>query len=90
MIRRLFKKNTQNLSCGEVLELLQGYLDGEVTAEQARKVAGHLESCKPCDNELLVYKKIKGCLKATRPEVDPGVLQSLEAFSGKLVLGEIE
>ncbi len=37
-----------NLSCKQIVELMTGYLDGTLPAEQREHVARHLESCGGC------------------------------------------
>jgi anti-sigma factor RsiW len=85
MIQRLLDKLNGRLSCGEVLELLQGYLDDEITAEEARKVSEHLERCDRCERESEVYRQIKENLAARSRPIDPKVLNSLEAFGRSLM-----
>jgi anti-sigma factor (TIGR02949 family) len=77
-------------SCDEIMEVLQSYLDGEVDAETARRVAGHLERCTDCDTESDIFRSIKTSLANSAEPVDPEVLASLRAFSDRLVAGEIE
>lgn len=77
-------------SCKETLEGLQSYLDGEVDDETARRMASHLDHCTDCDVEADVYRNIKASLASNAESVDPEVLASLQAFSARLVAGEIE
>lgn len=76
-LRRLFRKQ---LSCAEVMEVLQAYLDGEVDDATARMVAEHLEDCLHCTHESDVYHRIKAKLASRRREIDPQVRIALEAF----------
>ena len=74
------------MSCAEVGKLLQHYLDDELDAARADKIAGHLEDCRRCGLEAETYERIKLSL-ATRdpaPEHDP-VLHRLRAFADELV-----
>lgn len=71
-------------SCEEIMEVLQSYLDGEIDAETAKKVAGHLEDCTECDRESQVYKSIKSSLATRRRDVDPEILSALRQFGQQL------
>lgn len=90
IISKLLNRFRGGPSCDDVMEVLQSYLDGEVDAETARKIAGHLEDCTDCDTESEVYRSIKASLAQSAEPVDPEVLASLRAFSDRLVAGEIE
>lgn len=90
IISKLLNRFRSGPSCDEIMEVLQSYLDGEVDAETARKVAGHLEICTDCDSESEIFRSIKTSLANSAAPVDPEVLASLRAFSDRLVAGEIE
>ncbi len=81
---RLLDRLRGRPSCEEIMEVLQSYLDGEIDAETAKKVAGHLESCTQCDRESQVYQTIKSSLANRRREVDPEVLAALRQFGQQL------
>ena len=85
-LSRLFRRG---LSCHQVLEVLQSYIDGETDAETARKVAAHLDGCGICDHESEVYEKIKASLASRRRPVDPDVMSSLSLFGQRLASGEL-
>ncbi|MEZ5379105.1 MAG: zf-HC2 domain-containing protein [Acidimicrobiales bacterium] len=85
---KLFRRKQSGPTCGEVMEVLQSYLDGEVEAEQARAVAAHLEACAHCGPEAEVYRQIKVSLRHRAAPVDPAVLAGLEAFGRRLAAGE--
>lgn len=85
---RLLNKLRGRPSCGDIMEVLQAYLDGEVDADEARRVAGHLEACTHCDRESEVYKSIKDSLANRRREVDPEVLAALRQFGEQLESSE--
>lgn len=90
IISKLLNRLRGGPSCDEIMEVLQGYLDGEVDVDTARKVSTHLEMCTDCKPESDVYRSIKASLAASAEPVDPDVLASLRAFSDRLVAGEIE
>ncbi len=81
---RLLQRLRGELSCQDVLEVLQAHLDGEVDARTARRVAAHLEKCNPCHHEAAVYEEIKAGLARRRRPVDPEILDQLGAFGLRL------
>ena len=82
VFRRLFRKD---LSCQEVMEVLQAYLDGEVDASVARSVAAHLSKCPLCEGESQVYDRIRASLSHRQVAVDPDVMAALNDFSHQLM-----
>lgn len=87
---KLFKKMRGGLSCDDVMEVLQSYLDGETDTETARKVATHLEECTDCDLESSVYQNIRVSLSENKAPIDPVVLDSLRQFGERVSRGEID
>ena len=45
-----------------VRERLSAYLDGELSAEERREVAAHLEGCEECRRELALLKRLDAAL----------------------------
>ena len=88
-MRSLLRRG-KGLSCEQVMEVLQSYLDGETDAETARGVAGHLEDCSDCNTESMVYSNIKGSLNARPETIDPEILANLRSFGERIARGEIE
>ena len=82
VFRRLFRKD---LSCQEIMEVLQSYLDGETDAAVARDVASHLGKCHHCEVESQVYDRIRSSLSHRQVAVDPQVMQALNDFSHQLM-----
>lgn len=89
MIASLFKRR-RGLSCDAVMEVLQSYLDGEIDAETARRVATHLDDCSDCDLESSTYRRIKVSLGAASRPLDPAVLDSLRQFSARVANGDLD
>lgn len=85
-----FLRRNKGLSCEEIAEVLQGYLDGVIDEETARKVASHLDDCDTCAPEAILYSRIKDSLAAKELAVDPEVLMSLQAFGERVARGEID
>lgn len=59
----------------EAFELLNSYLDNEVTVEQRREIEAHLATCRICPGELEVLKHaqatLRQALKSGAAGVDP-------------------
>ncbi len=89
-MKKLFGRKKGGLSCEEVMEVLQSYLDGETDAETTRKVIEHNADCANCELESKVYQDIKSSLARRTEPVDPTVMATLQNFSDRLVSGEIE
>lgn len=87
-IANLMNRLRGRLTCAETLELLQQYLDGELSVDEARKVAAHLDHCSLCDEEAAIYARIKASIEATTPVTDPEVLMRLERFGERVRSGE--
>ena len=81
---RILNRLRGSLSCSDVLKVIQAYIDGEIDANTARKVANHLDSCHPCKEEELIYEQIKTSLHRRRHEVDMDVLDQLMSFGERL------
>jgi len=90
MISGLLARFRRTPSCEEVMVILQAYLDGEVDAKRARRVARHLSVCDRCNTESHVYLDIKTSLASRRREIDPQVRAALEAFARDLTDGLID
>jgi anti-sigma factor RsiW len=85
----LMNRMRGRLTCGETLDLLQFHLDGELGAEEARRVARHLDHCSPCERETELYARIKAAIALGAPAADPDVLQRLERFGRRVANGEM-
>ena len=66
---------------------LQSYLDGELDAEAASQVRGHVAECHRCARELSVYQRITAAL-ASPEETDEAALARLRDFADSLAEGE--
>jgi anti-sigma factor (TIGR02949 family) len=84
MIRWFRRPN--DLSCQDVAQLLQHYLDAEVEDGTASQVSVHLGGCEHCGVEYEVYQQIKVALvERAQAPVDPAVLGALRQFCDDLV-----
>jgi anti-sigma factor RsiW len=84
----LFPKSRRMLSCRQVGEVLQAYLDGETNDLTSSRVAHHLEDCRRCGMELGVYKEIKSSLSREGSAVDDAAVARLREFSQRLTHGD--
>jgi anti-sigma factor RsiW len=51
---------SDTLTCRELVEFLQAYLDGELEAGERARFAAHLEICPDCVDYLESYRKTIG------------------------------
>lgn len=84
-----FFKREKDLSCSEVLEVLQSYLDGETDESTARQVSSHLTVCVDCEPESAIYRRIKSTIAFGGSEIDKTVLSRLETFAQRVSTGQI-
>jgi anti-sigma factor RsiW len=90
MIRLPWLTRFRRLSCHEVAEVIQAFLDDEADELAARRVARHLKDCRRCGMEAATYVEIKRTLSRRRPVPDPGSIQRLRAFGEMLASGQID
>lgn len=50
------------MSCRKTRFLIQGYLDGEVTAAERSAVEAHVAECRPCEQELRTSRQLLAAL----------------------------
>lgn len=85
-----FLRRKSSMSCNEIMEVLQGYLDGEVDEETAKKVSSHLAKCDRCAPEANLYSRIKESLASKHLAVDAEVMADLHAYGRRVANGEID
>jgi anti-sigma factor RsiW len=85
---KLLGRRPAQAECREVARLLQSYLDQEIDADEAARVAEHLEVCRRCGLAAETYQQIKTALARRRLHVDPGALDRLTEFSERLAAGD--
>ncbi|MDA8343789.1 MAG: zf-HC2 domain-containing protein [Actinomycetota bacterium] len=78
------------MGCREAARVLQSYLDGQLDAAEAGRVADHLEVCRRCGLDAATFRSIKATLAGAAPEPEPGVVDRLEAFARSLGDGKPE
>jgi predicted anti-sigma-YlaC factor YlaD len=68
----------EELSCQEVVEILNDYLEGAMPAADRARIEQHLAECEGCDNyleQLRTTIRLTGSL--TEQSIPPGVMASL-------------
>ncbi|MCU0261611.1 MAG: zf-HC2 domain-containing protein [Ilumatobacteraceae bacterium] len=76
------------MDCRQVAQLLQHYLDGEVDADRARRIAAHLDDCRHCGLEAETYERIKAALAASQSPLPEDAVDRLREFGEELVRGD--
>lgn len=73
--------------CEEALDLLEPYLDGDLTPEEADRLRAHLAGCPACAAELALAGRIQRELRALpQPDCPPEVIQRVRtAGRGEVV-----
>jgi anti-sigma factor RsiW len=87
--RRTRRVTDGPLSCAEVAELLQQYLDDESDEVTAGRVAAHLDDCERCGVEADVYRDIKAALARRRAPLADVSVRRLRQFGDRIVAGDI-
>lgn len=88
ILDRLRRANRRSrMSCAEVAEVLQAYLDGELGADTVPLVEDHLESCRRCGLDASVYADVKHAL-ANRVAPRPESVERLRAFGKRIAHGD--
>jgi predicted anti-sigma-YlaC factor YlaD len=85
-IRR--RRMAMQMSCAEVGEVLQQYLDGELDAATTPLVDAHLEMCRRCGLEASIYSDVKDAL-ADQGELPEDSVRRLREFGERIAHGEI-
>lgn len=73
------------LSCRQVAQLLQAYLDGELQDIRTVLVADHLDACLRCGLDAGTYRWLKQQLAGLAPGVDARQLERLGDFARELL-----
>jgi anti-sigma factor RsiW len=68
------------MECQQVQRLLSAYYDNELSAEVRSSVAGHVQSCPNCGQELVVFQSLSGMAKELDdPEPPTRIWAGIEA-----------
>ena len=67
--------------CKEVLDLIERYIDAELSADVVVVLEAHLETCPPCMRQALFERALKDTVrrKCSKEEVPAHVLENLRA-----------
>lgn len=80
---RLFSRD-RGLSCDQVAEVLQQYLDSELDPAETPKVLAHLEKCRDCGLEADLYARIKGTLQTYQQAPTEQAMVNVRALANEL------
>ena len=70
-----------DLSCKEVQDTLEAYLDDELDVNTSATVAAHVASCSLCQDEIRFAYAIRGALQELpKPEPPPEIFNAVEAY----------
>ena len=67
--------NPHEKDCGEVLEKVYQYLDGELDTRQLAEIRRHLEECRPCLDEYELDVALKALVRRSCSERAPAQLR---------------
>ena len=71
----------QDLTCTEVQDTLEAYLDDALDADMSAKVASHVGSCVTCQGEVGLAQAIRGALhELPKPEPPPEMFDAVAAY----------
>lgn len=76
-------------TCRQVAKVLQSYLDGEVEADVARRVANHVEKCVNCGYEAETLRRICESIARQSPPLDTEAVDRIRRFGEDLAHGEV-
>ncbi len=77
------------LSCRQVAQVLQTYLDAELDEEAVQKVAAHLDACRRCGLEAETYQALKASLRRRPEGMAEETIARLRAFGESLARGDL-
>lgn len=80
----------RQLSCHQVGQVLQTYLDEELDGATAAKVAAHLEDCRRCGLERETYEALKASLLKVPGDLGEAPVARLREFGERLARGELD
>lgn len=66
---------TDDVDCGDVIEAVYLYLDGELEGESLEHIRQHLDDCSPCLREYGIEREVKVLIARSCAEVAPESLR---------------
>jgi anti-sigma factor RsiW len=74
----MMRFDDDGMRCGEVLDILEAYVDGDLPAAEEERVGVHLDSCPSCAAELALARAIQSELRSLPlPDCPPEVLEKV-------------
>jgi anti-sigma factor RsiW len=83
-VRTLVAQMRDMLECRRIKPLLQSYLDGHISPEDAMRVSTHLDACRRCGLAAETFREIKAGLARLAEEPDQQAVQRLTEFVDEL------
>jgi len=80
----------RQLSCHQVAEMLQSYLDDELGDDAAHKVAAHLDDCRRCGLEAETYEALRQSLHRGPSALADEPVARLREFGERLAQGDVD
>jgi len=77
------------VDCGEVLEAVYLYLDGEIDAEDLGRIRHHLDECSPCLREFGIEREVKILVARSCAETAPENLRQAVVQRIRIVRTEL-
>ena len=68
--------DNHDVDCGDVIEAVYLYLDGELDADSLDHIRQHLDECSPCLREYGIEREVKVLIARSCSEVAPPALRS--------------
>ena len=81
------RRAAKQLSCHEVAELVQQFLDGELDETRTPLVEAHLDACRRCGIEASIYRDVITAL-AHRTDPSPESVRRLHEFGERVAHGD--
>jgi mycothiol system anti-sigma-R factor len=68
--------DSHELDCGDVVEAVYLYLDGELSSDVIDNIRQHLDDCSPCLREYGIEQEVKALIARSCSERAPEALRS--------------
>lgn len=88
-LQMMFRRPPGGISCAEVAEIVQSFVDDETDTETANKISAHIEDCRRCGLEVETYRKIKSSIGKRSQPIDAASLHRLRSFAERLAAGDL-
>jgi mycothiol system anti-sigma-R factor len=83
--------DSHELDCGDVVEAVYLYLDGELSSDVIDNIRQHLDECSPCLREYGIEREVKAliarsCCETAPEELRASVVQRLEVVRSEMTI----